>query len=79
MPSGVTVTCSYSRVNGLVYVDATVKSQISGFFNIEIAGFTNPSSTAETDSFKLYTFNTVNLKLDEQLEGIILQATRGTL
>jgi len=49
-----------------------VKSKISGFFNIEIPGFTNPLSTAETDSFKLYTFNSANVGLDEQTESIIL-------
>lgn len=48
-------------------------------FNLEIPGFTNPSSTAETDSFQLFTYNSAGTGLDQQTDSIILQATRGSL
>ena len=62
-------------------ITAVLSGTLSGgiFFQINIQGFTNPSSTLRTNSFEFYTYSSTNALLDSKTSNIFMTATAGSL
>ena len=79
VPSSISVSCTGNSAASLINV--TLANQLTNgtFFNIDVAGFTNPDSTLVTDTFQFQTFDSTGALLDFKTSGIYLTATAGSL
>lgn len=78
-PSIITAVCT--GVASTRTITAVLNRALSAatFFQINISGFTNPSSTLTTSTFEFYTYSSANVLLDYKNTNIFMTATAGSL